>query len=463
MTSLKLKFLGAAREVTGSKSQVSYKDKKYLVDCGLYQGDKELRQLNWEDLPHCESYDAVLITHAHIDHSGYLPRLVKQGFKGPIYCTKATAALISILLSDAAHLELEDAEEANRRGNSSHRPALPLFGLEDVEKVIGLIRTVDRDKWMELTPGLSVQFLRSGHLLGSSFIQMSFDNGQTRKLLTFSGDLGSDRSNIIKGPVNISESDYLVLEGTYGDKVHKVENIEREIIKVIKHIYDKKGVLLIPAFAVGRTQDLLFLINKLEDDKLIPRVPLYIDSPMALKATQIYSAFKDELKMVEEGHRFITSMEGSHFKAITTPQESRRLSQQSGPMIILSAAGMLTGGRILHHLKTRLPHRSNAVMFVGFQAHGTKGRLLQNGIDRISIHHEQVNVEAEIRSVEGLSAHADSREIISWLRKFNRLPTKIFLNHGERDPLKALNYRIQKELGVPDVVIPYLGQEFILD
>jgi metallo-beta-lactamase family protein len=462
-TKLKLSFFGAAKEVTGSKILISYKDKKYLIDCGLYQGDKELRQMNWENIPHADSIEAVLLTHAHIDHSGYLPRLFQQGFRGSIICTKATAALIKILLLDAAHLEEEDAEYVNRKGYSSHRPALPLFTTEDVEKVLKLLKPVERDTWQELTKGLSFQLLRSGHLLGSSLIQLSFDTGTSQKIVTFTGDLGSDRSDVLKGPVTVKHSDYLILEGTYGDKTHKVENIEKNILRVIKHIYERRGVLVIPAFAVGRTQELLYIINKLEEEKKIPTIPLYIDSPMALKATEIYKHFEDDLKLVEDGKRLVTSMDDSRFKAVVTPEQSKSLSHMDGPMIIISAAGMLTGGRVLHHLKARLPHKANAVLFVGFQAHGTKGRLLMNGIDRIQIHHEEVPVNAEIRSVEGLSAHADSLEIINWLKSFSKLPEKIFLNHGERDPLKALKFRIQNELGLSEVYIPFLGEEVVLD
>jgi metallo-beta-lactamase family protein len=460
---LYLQFLGAAREVTGSKILLSYKNKRLLIDCGLYQGFKELRKLNREDIPEVKNLDAVIITHAHIDHSGYLPRLVKQGFEGDIYCTKETAALMEVLLIDAAHLEEEDAEYTNKKGYSVHKPAIPLFNLKDVEKVLKLIKIIPREKWHDLTQGLSFQLLRSGHLLGSSFVQVSFDNGKNQKLVTFSGDLGSDRSNILKGPVYINESDFLVLEATYGDKVHHIETIEKTLISSIDYIYRHRGVLVIPAFAVGRTQELLYLLNKLEEEKKIPHIPLYIDSPMALKATDIYTKFKDDLKLVEDEKKFITSMDESRFKAITTPQESKKLGTMSGPFIVISAAGMLTGGRVLHHLKGRLPHRENAVLFVGFQAHGTKGRLLVNGIDRIQIHHEPVAVRAEVFSIEGLSAHADSKEIVDWLRHFSKYPTKILLNHGERDALNALKYRIINELGIQDVVIPQLGDKFILE
>lgn len=460
---LRVRFLGAAREVTGSKTQVSYKNKTFLVDCGTYQGPKELRQLNREDLPHAKTYDGVILTHAHIDHSGYLPRLVKNGFRGPIYCTAPTAALVKILLADSAHLEEEDAEYANRKGHSSHKPAIPLFTMEDVEQTVRLLKIVKREEWIDLDNGLSIKLLRSGHLLGSSFVQFSFDSGNGHRTLTFSGDLGTDRSPIIKGPVNIPESDYLVLEGTYGDKVHRFQGLEKKLAQIIHHIIARKGVLVIPAFAVGRTQEVLYHIHKLIEDKLIPDIPVYIDSPMALKATEIYRTYTDELRLVENGNRLETSLEDPRFRAVESTQESRVLNQKPGPMIIISAAGMLTGGRILHHLKNRLPHKSNAVLFVGFQASGTKGRLLQNGIDRIRIHHEEVEVNAEIETIEGMSAHADSREIIEWVKGFRKLPSKVFLNHGENEPLKALKYRLQNELGLMDVEIPFLGEEFILE
>lgn len=460
---LKLKFLGAAREVTGSKTQIRYKNHTYLIDCGMYQGDKELRALNREDFPHAQNVDGVLLTHAHIDHSGYLPRLVQQGFRGPIYCTAACAALLKVLLTDSAYLETEDAEYANRKGYSSHKPAVPLFTIEDVERTMHLVKIVNRDEWIELTSGLSFRMLRSGHLLGSSFIQVSFDTGAGSKLVTFSGDLGSHRSHVIKGPVTISESDYLVLEGTYGDKVHKYNNIQKNLAKAIKKVNERRGVLVIPAFAVGRTQELLYLINDLEDQKLVPKLPLYIDSPMALKATQIYKAFVDDLRLIEDNKRFLTSLEESRFKASLTSDDSKRLTSIQGPMIVISAAGMLTGGRILHHLKVRLPDSANIILFVGFQANGTKGRLLQNGMDSIRIHHEEIEVNAEIMTLEGISAHADSKETIEWVKHFKGSLKRIFLNHGERDPLKALKYRLEHELGYKDVEIPHLNQEYVLD
>lgn len=460
---LKLQFLGAAQQVTGSKTRVVFRDRAYLVDCGLFQGEKRQREQNWADLPHASSYAAVFLTHAHIDHCGYLPRLVKQGFHGPIYCTAGTAALVRILLADAAHLQEEDAEHANRTRYSRHVPALPLFTQEDVERTVRLLRIVPRDNWVEVAPGLSYRFLRSGHLLGSSFVQLSFLSGLENRVITFSGDLGSERSHIIKGPVNVAETDYLVMEGTYGDRAHPKEGREMSLARAILTVHKRGGVLLIPAFAVGRTQELLYMINKLAEDGVIPYIPLYLDSPMALKVTEVYRHGKDDLRpLIDEG-QLISSMDGSHFKATTSPEESRKLQRRDGSMIVISAAGMLTGGRIMHHLKQRLPHRANGVLFVGYQAPGTKGRLLQNGIDRISIHHEEIEVNAEIFSVEGFSAHADAREIVEWLSHLRASPRQIFLNHGDPEALKALRYRIEQELGWDSVKIPAPGEEFILE
>ena len=459
---MKLKFLGAAREVTGSKSLITHKNEQYLIDCGMFQGDKELRNLNWQPFPHAHNIRAVILTHAHIDHSGYLPRLVKEGFSGPVYCTEATAALVKVLLRDAAHLEEEDAKYINRKKYSSHVPALPLFDVEDAERAIKLLKPLGRDEWHPLGKELSFRFLRAGHILGSSFVQINFPSEIGPKVITFSGDLGSERSSIIKGPDFVNETDYLVFESTYGDKVHKGANLKKELASVINKVHQDQGVILIPSFAVGRTQELIYILNELIEENLIPKIPIYIDSPMAATATEIYTHFTDDLKLTGEGSKFKTSMEGHTFKATTSVEESIRLNQMSGPAIIISAAGMLTGGRIMHHLKSRLPHRQNAVLFVGFQAEGTKGRLLQNGMDKIWIHREEIPVNAQIYSVTGMSAHADSNETLHWVKQINRFPVKTFLNHGEGPALKALAYRLKNEIGL-EVVIPQVGQEFELE
>jgi metallo-beta-lactamase family protein len=458
---MKIKFLGAAREVTGSKSLLSHKNHKYLIDCGLFQVDKDLRLLNWSDLREAHLIDAVILTHAHIDHSGYLPRLIQQGFEGPIFCTDATAALVKILLRDAAHLEEEDAEYANRSKYSSHRPALPLFTVEDVERVLKKIKIVPRDEWHQLDKDVSFQFIRSGHILGSSIVQVSYHSESGPKLVTFTGDLGSERSNIIKGPAFIHESDVLVLESTYGDRVHKAEGLENKLADIINEVIARQGVLLIPSFAVGRTQELLFLVSKLLNDKKIPKVPVVVDSPMGIEATKAYGYFTDELKLVEEGRSIVTSMESLNFRITASVEDSIRLNRQDGPLIVISSAGMLTGGRILHHLKQRLPDTKNAVLFVGHQAEGTKGRLLLNGIDRLWIHREEIKVNASIHSLDGLSAHADSNELIDWVKHFKVMPSMVFLNHGELSSMKALAYRLKRELGI-EALIPSQDQEYEL-
>jgi metallo-beta-lactamase family protein len=458
---LKLKFLGAAQEVTGSKTLVSYMNQRYLVDCGLFQGDKELRNYNWAEFNGAQQLSGVILTHAHLDHTGYLPKLARDGFRERIYCTEATAALVRVLLADAAKLEEEDANFANKKGYSHHRPALPLFTMEDVEVIYKLLTPVKRDEWIQLGRGLSFRFLRSGHLLGSSLVQLSFNNGNENKTVTFTGDLGSERSHVIKGPVFLQDTDYLVLEGTYGDRVHKHDKLEENFAKIIHRIHDRAGALVIPSFAVGRTQEVLYMINKLEREKKIPKVPLYIDSPMALEATEIYTKFPDELKLVQKGDTLATSMDHNRFIAVNSVDKSMALNRTHGPMIIISASGMLTGGRVMHHLKNRLPHARNAVLFIGYQAEGTKGRLLQNGIDSIRIHHEEVKVEAEIFSLEGMSAHADVKEIIDWLKHMKRIPAITFLNHGEKVPLSAMAYRLRTELGY-ETRIPRQGDEFTL-
>lgn len=458
---MKIKFLGAAREVTGSKSLLSHKNHKYLIDCGLFQGDKDLRRLNWSDMREAHLINAIILTHAHIDHSGYLPRIMQQGFDGPIFCTDATAALVKILLRDAAHLEEEDAEYANRSKYSSHRPALPLFTGEDVERVLKKIKIVERDEWHQLDKDVSFKFIRSGHILGSSIVQVSYNSESGPKIVTFTGDLGSERSYIIKGPAYVQESDVLILESTYGDRVHKKEGLENKLADIVNEVISRQGVLLIPSFAVGRTQELLFILNKLLTEKKIPKVPVVVDSPMGIEATKAYAHFTDELKLVEEGKSVVTSMEALNFRVTTSVEDSIRLNHQDGPLIVISSAGMLTGGRILHHLKQRLPHSKNAVLFVGHQAEGTKGRLLLNGIDRLWIHREEIKVNASIHSLEGLSAHADCNELIDWVKHFKTMPSMVFLNHGELSSMKALAYRLKRELGI-EALLPSHDQEYEL-
>lgn len=458
---LNLKFLGAAHTVTGSCTLLTYRGRSILIDCGLFQGPKDIRNLNRRSMKDFSNVQAVILTHAHVDHSGLLPKLAKDGFRGPIYSSRGTFDLCQILLPDAAHLQEEDARYANESGYSHHKPALPLYNGEDAHEALKLFKVLSLGEWKELFPGLSCRLLHSGHILGSTFVQISFDTENGPKILTFSGDIGNDRSHILRPPVNIHETDFLVMESTYGDRIHPINNVLAKLEEVIHYIEKSKGVLVIPAFSVGRTQELLFLIRELESQKKISRLPLYVDSPMAQDATQIYLKHPEQLKLIEKEGSIRTTLSTAHFHAIASVKESMELNLKEGPMIIISAAGMLTGGRILHHIKQRLPHSRNAILFVGFQAEGTKGRLLQNGLSSIRIHHEEVPVNARIFSLEGLSAHADSNEMVEWMKQLRRPPLLTILNHGEKFSLEALGYRIRHELKV-DVKIPLLNEEINL-
>lgn len=444
-----LKFLGAAETVTGSRTLFQMGAKKILIDCGLFQGPKEFRMKNWDDFPmDPKTIDAVILTHAHIDHSGYLPKLVREGFSGPVYCSQATADLLEIMLMDSAHLQEEDARFANETRHSKHYPALPLYGTHDAAKALELIQAVDSDKWLPLDDdGTTFQLIRSGHILGSRFIQIHWDDGNGGKMITFSGDLGNGRSNIIKQPVSLKESDYLVMEATYGDRVQAKADILSVMERIINKVWERQGVLVIPAFSVGRTQEIIWLVRQLEEEGRIPKgIPVWLDSPMAQNATDVYMKHEDELRESFRGGRIQPPICPQHYITVSSADDSMLLCMADDPGIVISAAGMLTGGRVLHHLKARLPFEKNAVLFVGFQVEGTKGRLLKQGLTKIRIHHKEIDVEAEILAVESLSAHADSDDIIKWCGEFESAPRKVFLNHGEPGPLGALKYRLRTEL-----------------
>lgn len=445
---MKLKFLGAAQTVTGSRTLLSYRGKKYLVDCGLFQGPKEKRLLNWEPFAEAQSIDAVILTHAHIDHSGYLPKLVKEGFRGPIYCSSGTADLCKILLLDSAYLQEEDARFANKTKHSHHDPALPLYTTADAEKALKLLKPVARDKWIDLTEGLSFILKRSGHIIGSSFVQFNYQIENGSRLLTFSGDIGNSRSEILKSPVAIQETDYLILESTYGNRIQDKSDPGIILGEVINKIASQGGVLVIPAFSVGRTQEILYYIRKLENAGKVPKLPVFVDSPMANHATEIYLKHTEDHELVFHEGELEPPICSSCYQPVKSVDESMMLCMRDGPIIVISAAGMLTGGRILHHLKHRLPVAKNIILFVGFQAEGTKGRLLQEGLLKIRIHHQEIPVEAKIMSMESLSAHADANDIMNWLKRFSKKPSKIFINHGELPASQALQERIQKEMGI---------------
>lgn len=459
---MRLTFLGAAQTVTGSRFLLEYHHQRFLIDCGLFQGPKEIRDKNWESFPEASLIDFVILTHAHIDHSGYLPKLVREGFRGKIITTEQTQALCEILLPDSGRLQEEDARFANTTKHSHHDPALPLYTEADAFHALEHFQSRPSDTWIDLVPGLSVRFLRAGHILGASIVQVSLTADGKQILLTFSGDLGNGRSVILKDPVQITETDLLVIEGTYGDRVQPKTDPAEALAQVIDKVLGRGGTLVIPAFALGRTQELIYLIHSLEQSKRIPVYPVYLDSPMAESVTNVYSKLNGEIKLEHiPGLPFEFSTE--KFRMVGKPDESMVLCMDQNPKIVISAAGMLTGGRVLHHLKSQLPRPESGVLFVGYQAEGTKGLLLKNGLRQLRIHHQVVEVEAEIFSIENLSAHADSDDLVKWVNGFTRKPSSTYLVHGESNALRTLKYRFQHECGLEKVSIPSYGESFNLN
>ena len=440
---MQLKFFGAAGTVTGSRYLLDTGEKKILVDCGLFQGYKPLRLRNWAPFPVAPGeIDAVVLTHAHLDHSGYLPLLIKNGFAGRIFCTPATRDLCEILLRDSGHLQEKEAEYANRHGFSKHRPALPLYTQQDAERSLSHFAPVEFHRELEIASGLTVKFRRAGHILGASTAELRARN----LTLLFSGDLGRPDSATMLPPEAIKTADYLVVESTYGNRRHDKTDPERTLAEVITRTIGRGGTVLIPAFAVGRAQDLLYLIGRLKASKQIPAaLPVYLDSPMATEASRI---FHEHL----EDHRLTPEECDRTFAAVTyvrDVQESKALNGNAMPKVIISASGMATGGRVLHHLKNLAPDRRNTLLFAGFQAGGTRGAAIVGGAETVKIHGVQVPIRAEVDNLDMLSAHADADEILAWLRAFERAPKMTFITHGEPVAADALRMRIQDELGWP--------------
>lgn len=447
---MKLTFLGATGTVTGSKYLIEDGRQKILIDCGLFQGLKELRLRNWDRLPiDPASIDAVVLTHAHIDHSGYLPLLVKNGFRGPVYASEATADLCKILLPDTAHIQEEDAERANRYSYSKHKPALPLYSRRDAHNALEQFKIVDFGKSYEIGEFLSFSLSRAGHILGAACVHVS--DGQTK--VVFSGDLGRPNDPIMPAPAQIQEADYLVLESTYGNRLHEKGDPMGRMAEIITRTAARGGIVLIPSFAVGRAQSMLYYIHELKKAGLIPDLPVFLDSPMAIDATQIWQKYHAEHKLSSEQCSAVCHTA----KYIHTPDESKALDHLHMPCIIISASGMATGGRVLHHLKHYVGDPRNAVLFAGFQAAGTRGARLVHHEKEIKIHGQIFPVEAEIDVLNTLSAHADYEEILDWLRHFRKQPRTTFLTHGEPEAASALKFKIEERLGW-QVEIPEYGQ-----
>ncbi|WP_372723014.1 MBL fold metallo-hydrolase [Immundisolibacter sp.] len=444
-----LTFLGAAGSVTGSKYLLEVAGRRLLVDCGLFQGYKQLRLKNWAALPvKPASLDAVLLTHAHIDHSGYLPLLVKNGYGGRVWCTPGTAALCEILLPDSGHLQQQDAEYANRKGFSRHRPALPLYDKQDAIDCLPALERVEFNDWFEPCAGVRARLRPAGHILGASSVELEADG---RRLL-FSGDLGRNDHPILYDPAPPPPVDYLVVESTYGDRLHPPSDPAQELAAVIKRTAARGGMVLIPAFAVGRTQELLFYIHQLKQQGAIPDVPVFLDSPMAINASELLQRFASE-------HRLSAAQAGEVCATATYVREredSIALNSRTHPMIIISASGMITGGRVLHHLKARAGNPDNTILFAGYQAGGTRGAALLAGAQEIKLHGRYLRVKAEVASIENLSAHADWQGILDWLSAMPS-PRQAFVTHGEPAAADALRLRLHEKFGWA-ATAPTLGE-----
>jgi metallo-beta-lactamase family protein len=460
---MKITFLGATQTVTGSRFLVEEDGVRVLVDCGLFQGPREWKERNWENPPiDPASVDCIILTHAHIDHSGFLPRYVKLGFKGPIYCTAATSELLELMLPDAGHLQEEDAEFANKHGKSKHAPALPLYTEDDAWRSLKLIHVVDFYTPFQLSQNFSFSFLRAGHILGSGMVQLT--NKISGLQVLFSGDLGRPVQYITKKPDDVENADYLILESTYGNRLHQKVDVKMKLTEIIKQTAARGGVLLVPAFAIGRTQELLFILRILEEAHEVPKLPVWIDSPMAIKALPIYHRheidFSVELQKiaVHDTTPFICH----HIHSAASVEESKKLNDIHYPAIIISASGMATGGRVLHHLKHRIDDYRNTILFIGFQAQGTKGRFLVDGAEEIRIHKQNFRVNARIEYMDGLSAHADYEEILQWLSTFKKPPRKTFLVHGEESASQSMAEHIRNRYGW-NVEVPAYHESVSLD
>jgi len=446
---MKLQFLGATGTVTGSKYLVRQGDSTLLVDCGLFQGYKQLRLRNWAPLPiAAASIDAVVLTHAHIDHSGYLPLLVKQGFTGPVYCAPATCDLCEILLPDSGHLQEEEAFYANRHGFSRHSPALPLYTKEEAQRCLKQLVAIDFAETWEAAAGLRVKLKPSGHMLGSAFVQV--DDG--RRSLLFTGDLGRPQDMLLSAPTRMEAADYLVTESTYGDRLHEHVDVLVKLADAINRTAARGGAVIIPAFAVGRAQSLMYCIHLLKQRHAIPDLPVFLNSPMAVDATAVYRRYRHEHRLNQEECEAMCHAA----KVINTPEESRDLNTRRGPMVIIAASGMATGGRVVHHLKSFAPDWRNTILFTSFQAGGTRGAAMVGGASTIRIHGEDIPVRAEVSVIGNLSAHADAGEIMDWLKGFSKPPRQTFITHGEPAASDALRQRIERELGWSCRVPEYL-------
>lgn len=446
---MELYFLGATGTVTGSKYLLSSGSYSILIDCGLFQGLKMLRLRNWERLPiDLSTLSAVILTHAHIDHSGYLPLLIKYGFKGKVYCSSATLELCGILLPDSGRLQEEQAEYANRHGFSKHHPALPLYTQEDAELALQHLVAIDFDQEILIAGEMKLRMYPAGHIPGAASIEIR----DSKTSVIFSGDLGRPDDLIMNPPTILQGADFLVVESTYGNRKHPELDAQQKLGEIINRTVQRDGVVVIPAFAVGRTQMLLYYIRLLKDSGTIPDIPVYLNSPMAVNATDIFVRYHEEHRLSLKQCEAACSVA----KIVRTAEDSKALNRRKGPMVIIAGSGMATGGRVVHHLKAFAPDPRNTILFVGFQAEGTRGAAMLNGIDSIKIHGEYVPVLAQVESIDCLSAHADYEQILDWLKKMKQEPRQVFVTHGEQSAADAMVQHIEENLHWPARVPEYM-------
>jgi metallo-beta-lactamase family protein len=440
-----LTFLGAAGTVTGAKFLLEAAGARVLLECGMFQGPRVLRERNWAAPPVNPGHlDAVVLSHAHIDHSGYLPRLARDGFTGPIFCSPGTADLLRIMLPDAARLQEEEAEYRNRAGATRYRPALPLFTEADAERALSLLRPFQFEQAFAPAPGVVARLHSSGHILGASIVDVETEG----RRVVYSGDLGRYGVPIMRDPAPVTAADTLLVESTYGNRDHPADDGTQVLVSAVRRAVEQRGILLVPAFAIGRTQGLLYLLRELEAAGRVPKIPVYLDSPMAIEATAVYARHPEEhdtetARLASGGGRpFVPA----RFHLSRTRADSKRLNEMDGPALIIGGSGMATGGRILHHLRRRLPDATATVLFVGYQAAGTRGRLLRDGAERVRIFGADVPVRATILATDALSAHAGQGELLRWLGGFDRPPSMTWCVHGEPPAAAALRDAIRARL-----------------
>ena len=452
---MKLTFFGGAGTVTGSKTLLEVDQKKILIDCGLFQGLKELRLKNWEDLPFdLKDLDVIFLTHAHLDHSGFLPILTKNGFNGKIYCTEPTFDLTKIILLDSGKIHEEDAKRANKYAYTKHAPAKPLYNVEDAENSLTHFQTYKTNKWHNFDESLEFKFVNSGHILGSAFVLLRIN----KKIFLFSGDIGRKNPILLKQYNYIKQTDYLVVESTYGNRIHKNTSIIDKLLNCIQHTYAKGGTLIIPTFSVERAQEIIYLLSVLKRIKQLPNIPIYLDSPMGVNATKVYIINKNDHTLTSEDIKSMLST----VQLISEINVSKSIVKDTNPKIVLAGSGMLEGGRVLHYLDKCISDKKNSILLVGFQAEGTRGRALISGDPELKFFGKYYKIEAEIFKINAFSGHADQSELMDWLSHFKKPPRLTFINHGEPHQSQALKNKIISELNWK-VTVAKMNNPYYLD